>query len=92
MADWCLFKYGEYSNENRLLPNHIWMGVSVESEKYKYRIEYLKKVPAKIRFISFGSFLLGQIDRNEELLKGIDWVIVGGESGSKAEKDEEGMG
>ncbi len=85
MADWCLFKYGEYSNENRLLPNHIWMGVSVETEKYKCRIEYLKKVPAKIRFISFEP-LLGQMDLDEQLLKGIDWVIVGGESGPKARR------
>ena len=85
MADWCLNKYSEYNNRNRILPNHIWMGVSVETEKYKFRIEYLKKIPAKIRFISFEP-LLGQINLDKKSLNGIDWVIVGGESGPRARR------
>lgn len=57
---------------------NIWMGVSVENQKYIERIEYLKKVPASVKFLSCEP-LLGPLDMN---LTGIDWVIVGGESGS----------
>ena len=57
---------------------NIWMGVSVENQKYIKRIEYLKKVPASVKFLSCEP-LLGPLDMN---LTGIDWVIVGGESGS----------
>jgi protein gp37 len=58
---------------------NIWIGVTVESEKYIERIEMLKTVPAEIRFISFEP-LLSTIDESHSLI-GIDWVIVGGESG-----------
>ena len=57
------------------------MGVSVESEKYKFRINHLLKAPAKIKFLSLEP-LLEPLPRLK--LKGIDWVIVGGESGPKA--------
>jgi protein gp37 len=57
------------------------MGVSVESQKYTDRIHELVKVPAAVRFLSLEP-LLGPISRLP--LRGIDWVIVGGESGSKA--------
>jgi len=61
-------------------PN-IWMGVTVESAKYIDRIDLLRSVPAAVRFLSLEP-LLGPIrDLN---LKGIDWVIVGGESGPGA--------
>ncbi len=58
--------------------DNIWVGVSVESRKYLERINCLRKVPARVRFISFEPLLerLGEID-----LTAIDWVIVGGESG-----------
>ena len=60
---------------------NIWMGVSVENQEYTFRIDHLRKVGAKIKFISFEP-LLGPIhDLN---LRGIDWVIVGGESGYQA--------
>lgn len=58
-------------------PN-IWQGVTVESDKYKGRIDYLREVPSKVRFISFEP-LIGEV--KEINLTGIDWTIVGGESG-----------
>jgi protein gp37 len=61
-------------------PN-IWMGVSVESAEYTWRIRHLRKVPAAIRFISVEP-LLGPIEKLP--LSKIDWVIVGGESGHGA--------
>jgi protein gp37 len=69
------------------LPWHdnIWMGVSVENREYTYRIEHLRKVPAAIRFLSVEP-LLGPIPRLP--LQGIDWVIVGGESGPRCRKIE----
>jgi protein gp37 len=60
---------------------NVWMGVSVESEDYKYRIEDLSHVPAAVRFLSVEP-LLGPIDKLP--LRNIDWVIVGGESGPHA--------
>jgi len=61
-------------------PN-VWMGVSVENEDYKWRIDLLRRVPATIRFISVEP-LLGPIEKLP--LKGIHWVIAGGESGPRA--------
>jgi len=58
-------------------PN-IWMGVSVENQKYAYRIDHLKKTGAAIKFLSLEP-LLGPLPNLR--LSGIDWVIVGGESG-----------
>jgi protein gp37 len=63
--------------------NNIWMGVSVENRDYTYRIDHLQKVPAAIRFLSVEP-LLGPIPRLP--LQGIDWVIVGGESGPGCRK------
>lgn len=61
-------------------PN-IWMGVSVENAKYKFRIDHLRKTRAQTKFLSVEP-LLGPIGKMN--LKKIDWVIVGGESGPKA--------
>jgi protein gp37 len=61
-------------------PN-IWMGVSIENQKYAYRSELLKQVPAHIRFLSVEP-LLGPIPNLP--LEGIHWAIVGGESGWRA--------
>jgi protein gp37 len=60
---------------------HIWMGVSVESEKYLSRIDHLRQTRAHVKFLSIEPLLapLGKLD-----LRGIDWVIVGGESGPGA--------
>jgi protein gp37 len=68
-------------------PPHIWMGVSVESAEYLYRIDFLRKVEAAVKFLSLEP-LLGPLDVIN--LADIDWVIAGGESGPGArpvEKD-----
>jgi protein gp37 len=59
-------------------PSHIWLGVSVEDKSTLGRIENLQKTNASIRFLSIEPLLepLGRLN-----LEGIDWVIVGGESG-----------
>lgn len=59
-------------------PDHIWAGVSVESNEVAWRADFLRKVPAAVRFIS-AEPLIGPIDRLN--LDGIHWVITGGESG-----------
>jgi protein gp37 len=68
-------------NDNIIWSDNVWMGVSVENEDYTYRIDHLRKSHAKIKFLSIEP-LIGSI--NELDLTGIDWVIVGGESGPKA--------
>lgn len=72
---------------SRKLPwyRNIWMGVSVESQDFVYRVRDLQKVPSAVRFLSVEP-LIGPISRLP--LKGIDWVIVGGESGPKCRKME----
>ena len=61
------------------IPGHIWMGVSVENGDAAWRIGELRRVECATRFISFEP-LLGAIDDAD--LAGIDWAIIGGESGS----------
>jgi len=62
-------------------PNNVWMGVSVESKRYTPRIDHLRKTGARTKFLSLEPLLgpLGGLNLN-----GIDWVIVGGESGPGA--------
>jgi protein gp37 len=60
---------------------HIWMGVSVENDAYTYRIDHLRQTSAHVRFLSLEPLLGPLPDLN---LEGIDWVIVGGESGPGA--------
>ena len=62
-------------------PSHIWMGVSVESSDYVERIDDLRQCQAAVRFLSLEP-LLGALPKLD--LRGIDWVIVGGESGPDA--------
>ncbi len=62
-------------------PKNVWMGVSVEDDKVVHRIADLQLVPAAVRFLSIEP-LLGPIPDLE--LQGIQWVIVGGESGPRA--------
>jgi protein gp37 len=57
---------------------NIWIGVSVENQNYAHRVDYLRQVPAKVRFLSCEP-LLGSLQLD---LTDIDWVIVGGESGN----------
>ncbi len=62
-------------------PENVWLGVSIESAEYTSRIDNLLATPAAVKFLSLEP-LLGPIpDLN---LEGIDWVIVGGESGPNA--------
>jgi protein gp37 len=67
-------------------PAHIWLGVSVEDAKNTVRLKHLKAAQACIKFVSFEPLLssVGPVD-----LKGIDWAIVGGESGPKARPMDE---
>ena len=58
--------------------HNIWMGVSVENEKVKNRIDFLRKTNARVKFLSCEP-LIGPLKKLN--LKKIDWVIVGGESG-----------
>jgi protein gp37 len=62
-------------------PTHMWFGVSVEDGSKKSRIRHLQETPAGVRFLSIEPLIgpMGKLD-----LEGIDWVIVGGESGPGA--------
>lgn len=62
-------------------PENVWLGTSVESALYVHRVKTLRRIPAKVRFLSLEP-LLGPIPRLS--LQRIDWVIVGGESGPGA--------
>ena len=62
-------------------PDNVWMGVTVENYECAFRIAHLRETKAAIKFISFVP-LLGPIPNIN--LEGIDWVIVGGESGPRA--------
>lgn len=64
------------------IPKNVWLGVSVEDREYGVpRIDFLREIPAKIRFLSIEPLIadLGSINLNK-----IHWVIVGGESGPSA--------
>lgn len=61
-------------------PKNVWMGVSVENQRWTTRIDELREIPAAVRFLSCEP-LLGPLQLN---LDGIHWVIVGGESGPRA--------
>ena len=63
-----------------IAPN-VWMGVSIESQAYTHRVELLRRIAASIRFLSVEP-LLGPIEALP--LAGIQWVILGGESGHHA--------
>jgi protein gp37 len=70
-----LTEFGEYYGR---FPSNVWIGVSVENELFKSRIDDLKRVEADIHFLSLEPLLgpLGKLN-----LKDIEWVIAGGESG-----------
>lgn len=67
------------------IPKNVWVGTSVENENVLYRVEILKKVKASIHFLSCEP-LLGPL--TELNLDNIQWVVVGGESGSNARSVE----
>lgn len=85
-ADWHIYqiltkrpeRMQEFIENHGKMPDHIWLGTSVELDIYKSRIDILRKVRCHTRFVSFEPLLgpLGKLD-----LEGISWAIVGGESG-----------
>jgi protein gp37 len=72
---WRMMKYAE---RVKVFPDNMWLGVSVESAPYKFRIDHLRKVQAEVRFLSVKPLIgpVGDLD-----LRRIHWVIIGGESG-----------
>jgi len=69
----------DFSKSYGRVPDHIWMGTSVESWPFKPRIDILREVPARTRFVSFEPLI--ESTRPPLDLSGISWAIVGGESG-----------
>ena len=67
--------------QSREIPKNVWLGVTVECKDTMFRIDYLRKLRASVKFLSCEPLLE---DLGEMCLNGIDWVIVGGESGPKA--------
>jgi protein gp37 len=63
-----------------ILPN-VWLGTSVEDDRVLHRLDAIRQVPAAIRFVSLEP-LIGSVAEGD--LTGIDWAIVGGESGPRA--------
>ena len=80
MLAWVLEQY-----EGAPVGEHIWLGTSVEDARFLHRIETLNKIPALIRFVSFEP-LIGPIEHRKAFgpLCGINWIIIGGESGPGA--------
>jgi protein gp37 len=76
MRDYVNRRYGQ-----RLAPPHVWLGASIEDGRRKSRIRQMQGMNASIRFLSVEPLIgpMGTMD-----LEGIDWVIVGGESGPRA--------
>jgi protein gp37 len=73
-------RMGEYFSD-KVVPGNLWLGVTVESSLVKARAQALKGINSGVRFLSCEPLIddIGEID-----LSGIDWIIVGGESGVKA--------
>lgn len=73
-------RMAEYFSTHEV-PENAWLGVTVENSDTKFRIEILKSIPAQVHFLSCEPLLssLGDLD-----LTGIEWIIVGGESGVSA--------
>ena len=67
-------------------PPNLWMGVSVENSRYRFRLDHLRRINAAVRFVS-AEPLLGPLEELD--LVGIDWLIAGGESGPGARPVEE---
>lgn len=67
--------------KTRAVPDNVWLGVTLENNKVKYRIKHLSNIDARIHFLSCEPLLedLGELE-----LGNIQWIIVGGESGFRA--------
>ncbi len=81
-----LVRYLRHRYGTAKAPAHIWLGVSVEDAQNTVRLKHLKAAQASIKFVSFEPLLasVGPVD-----LTGIDWAIVGGESGPRARPMDE---
>jgi protein gp37 len=86
-ADWHIFQILTKRHERLVQladqlpwPPNVWIGVSIENRRFVHRADYLRDVPAAVRFIS-AEPLLGPLDGLD--LTGIDWLIAGGESGPR---------
>lgn len=68
------------------VPENVWVGVTVEAQRTCYRIDHIRNIKASVRFLSCEPLLedLGNLNLN-----GIDWIIVGGESGTQARQMRE---
>jgi protein gp37 len=77
----------EALNQEIAWPANVWMGVSIESDDYTFRAGHLRKTNARLKFLSCEP-LLGPLPSLQ--LHGLDWVIVGGESGPGARPMAEG--
>lgn len=90
--DWDMVPHHlQFSADLTFLPN-VWLGTSIESQQYAFRARHLLATPAAVHFVS-AEPLLGPLDLSPYLLdpslrdptcRGVDWVIVGGESGQSA--------
>ena len=84
-VDWWNVNQKRYDS---VWPAGVWMGTSVENQKYAPRITVLARVPAQVRFVS-AEPLLGAVDLSHWLRRGdLHWVIAGGESGPRAREME----
>ena len=77
---------GWLTSPHNAWPHNVWMGVTVENADTIERVELLRQTKAKVKFLSCEPLLSALPDLN---LDGIDWVIVGGESGRGARKMNE---
>ena len=76
-----LLRYLHKRYDRRQAPPHIWLGVSIEDAQNTVRLKHLQAAQAAVKFVSFEPLIasVGSVS-----LRGIDWVIVGGESGPRA--------
>lgn len=73
-------------SKSRKIPGNVWIGVSVEHSDLKSRIDDLRNIEAKVKFLSCEP-LVGSL--NDCDFSGIDWIVVGGESGANARAIDE---
>lgn len=68
-------------SKTRKIPSNVWIGVTIEHESVKTRLEHIKQIEAKVKFISCEP-LVGSLKNLD--FTGMDWIVVGGESGPKS--------
>ena len=74
---------GRIVQELGIVPN-VWLGASIENDEYTWRADYVRATPAAVHFLSLEP-LLGPLPGLQ--LAGIDWIVVGGESGPHARRE-----